>query len=320
STEGTSMPEAFVFRAVGMPVKIMATYLLVYFQIPLLLQKKKYIQFILSLVVSILFFTILYRFNNIHIAERLSDPEGIRESLGQIIWEFEFTVLGYFDRVYGVVFLFLFIKMIRDRGIEKQRIEMLKQEKANAELNFLKAQIHPHFLFNTLNNLYALTLEKSDKAPEVVAKLAEMLDYILYRCQDEKVPISQEITLLEHYIDLEKIRYGDRLSLDFNYSVDNLQTPVAPLILISIVENAFKHGVSNVVGSAMVAISLKVQNGTLDFRVVNSKPTVAEDDPMNYRKGIGVQNAQRQLDLLYPNQYEWQIKEHAETYEVNLRL
>ncbi len=262
----------------------------------------------------------MYRFNNIHIAERLSDPEGIRESLGQIIGEFEFTVLGYFDRVYGIAFLFLFIKMIRDRGVEKQKIEMLKQEKANAELNFLKAQIHPHFLFNTLNNLYALTLEKSDKAPEVVAKLAEMLDYMLYRCQDERVPISQEIMLLEHYIDLEKIRYGDRLSLDFNYSVDNLQTPVAPLILISIVENAFKHGVSNVVGSAMVAISLEVLNGKLDFRVINSKPTVAEDDPMDYRKGIGVQNAQRQLDLLYPNQYAWQVQEHAETYEVNLRL
>ena len=193
SAEGTSIPEAFVFRGVGIPVKMMATYLLVYFQIPHLLQKRKYIQFILSLVVSILFFTILYRFNNIHIAERLSDPEGIRESLGQIIGEFEFTVLGYFDRVYGISFLFLFIKMIRDRGVEKQKIEMLKQEKANAELNFLKAQIHPHFLFNTLNNLYALTLEKSDEAPEVVAKLAEMLDYMLYRCQDERVPISQEI-------------------------------------------------------------------------------------------------------------------------------
>ncbi len=310
----------FIYRAVGIPTKMMATYLLVYVQIPQLLQKKKYIQFILSLVVSILFFTILYRFNNIHIAERLSDPEEIRESLGQIIWEFEFTVLGYFDRVYGIAFLFLFIKMIKDRGVEKQKVEMLKQEKANAELNFLKAQIHPHFLFNTLNNLYALTLEKSDEAPEVVAKLAEMLDYMLYRCRDEKVPISQEIALLKHYIDLEKLRYGNRLTLDFTHSVDNPRTPIAPLILISIVENAFKHGVSSVVGPAAVTISLEVLNGKLNFNVINSKPIVMEDDPMNYRKGIGVQNAQRQLDLLYPNQYEWRIEEHTETYEVNLSL
>ncbi|MEM8969443.1 MAG: sensor histidine kinase [Bacteroidota bacterium] len=210
--------------------------------------------------------------------------------------------------------------MIKDRGIEKQKIEMLKQEKANAELNFLKAQIHPHFLFNTLNNLYALTLEKSDEAPEVVAKLAEMLDYMLYRCQDEKVPISQEIALLKNYIDLEKLRYGDRLTLDFTHSVDNPQTPIAPLILISIVENAFKHGVSSVVGPAVVSISLEVLNGRLNFNVINSKPTVTEEDSMDCRKGIGVQNAQRQLDLLYPNQYEWHTEEHAETYKVHLSL
>ena len=316
----TEMGEAFVFRAIGMPVKMMATYLLVYFQILQLLQKKKYIQFAVSLVVSILFFTVLARFINIHIAERLTDPQGPRESLGQIIREFEFAVFGYFGRVYAVAFLFLFVKVIKDRGVEKQKIEILKQEKATAELSFLKAQIHPHFLFNTLNNLYALTLDKSDEAPEVVAKLAEMLDYMLYRCQSDKVPIGQEIALLEHYIDLERLRYGDRLQLDFTYSVDDPQTLVAPLILISIVENAFKHGVSSVLGPAVVAISLKVKNGGLHFRVLNTKPGVTQDDEMDYRKGIGVQNAKRQLDLIYPNQYEWQIKEQEETYEVNLNL
>ncbi|WKN43348.1 sensor histidine kinase [Tunicatimonas pelagia] len=311
--------EAFLIRTIALPTKMMATYLLVYYQIPQLLQKKKYLEFILSFVVSVVVFTILARYTTIHIAERLTDPDEVPESLGQIIREYEFT-LGYFGRIYPLAFLFLFFKMIKDRGIEKQKIEILKQEKANAELNFLKAQIHPHFLFNTLNNLYALTLEKSDEAPEVVAKLAEMLDYMLYRCQDEKVPISQEIALLEHYTDLEKLRYGDRLTLNFTYSVDNPQTPIAPLILISIVENAFKHGVSSVVGPAAVSISLEVLNGRLDFNVINSKPIATEADPMNYKKGIGVQNAQRQLDLLYPNQYAWRTEEHAETYEVHLSL
>ncbi|MEO0331873.1 MAG: sensor histidine kinase, partial [Bacteroidota bacterium] len=121
-------------------------------------------------------------------------------------------------------------------------------------------------------------------------------------------------------IDLEKLRYGDRLTLDFTHSVDNSQTPIAPLILISIVENAFKHGVSSVVGPAVVSISLEVLNGRLNFNVINSKPIVSEDDPMDYRKGIGVQNAQRQLDLLYPNQYEWRTEERTETYEVHLSL
>lgn len=312
--------EAFVYRAVGMPVKIVATYLLIYFQIPRLLQKKKYIQFAVSLVISILLFTMLARIINIHIAERLTDPQMPRESLGQIIRQFEYTVLGYLGRVYAVSFPFLFVKMIKDRGVEKQKIERLKQEKATAELSFLKAQIHPHFLFNTLNNLYALTLDKSDEAPEVVAKLAEILDYMLYQGRADKVSINQEITLLEHYTALEKLRYGDRLRLDFTHSVDDPQTLIAPLILISIVENAFKHGASSVVGPAVVAISLKIKNGSLHFRVLNTKSSTAQNDEMDYRKGIGVQNAKRQLDLVYPNRYEWQIDEQDETYEVNLSL
>ena len=311
--------EAFLIRTIALPTKMMATYLLVYYQVPQLLQKKKYIKFILSFVVSVVVFTILARYTTIHIAERLTDSTEVPESLGQIIREYEFT-LGYFGRIYPLAFLFLFFKMIKDRGIEKQKIEMLKQEKANAELNFLKAQIHPHFLFNTLNNLYALTLDKSDQAPEVVAKLAEMLDYMLYRCQDERVPISQEISLLEHYIDLEKLRYGDRLQLSFTQSVDDPQTLVAPLILISIVENAFKHGVSSVVGSAIINISLEIQDGNLYFQVLNTKPNSTENDVMDYRKGIGVQNVQRQLDLLYPNQYEWRVEGCEDTYEVNLRI
>ena len=312
--------EAFVFRAIGMPVKMMATYLLVYSQIPLLLQKRKYIRFAVSLVVSILVFTVLARFINIHVAERLTDPQGPRESLEQIIREFEYTVLGYFGRVYAVAFLFLFVKMIKDRGVEKQKIERLKQEKATAELRFLKAQIHPHFLFNTLNNLYALTLDKSDQAPDVVAKLAEMLDYMLYRCHADRVPICHEILLLEHYIDLEQLRYGDRLLVNFTHSIDDPQTLIAPLILISIVENAFKHGVSGVIGPAVVAITLTVKSDNLHFRVLNTKPSVVQDDQMNYREGIGVRNAKRQLDLTYSNQYEWRIDEQEETYEVNLSL
>ena len=316
----TEMKEAYVLRLVGLPTKMMATYLLVYFQIPQLLHRRKYLQFTLSLVASVIVFTVLARTLNIHLAERLTDPLGERESFGQILRQFKYTVLGYLGRVYGVAFLFLFVKMIKDRSVEKQKLQRLKQEKVTAELNFLKAQIHPHFLFNTLNNLYALTLEKSDQAPEVVAKLADMLDYMLYRCHDKTVPIHQEITLLEHYLDLERLRYGDRLRVDFSQSVDDLQTPIAPLILISIVENAFKHGVSRVIGPAVVTISIVVKDGEVRFRVFNTKPQRVQETERNYQPGIGLQNAQRQLDLLYPNRYQWRTEEQAETYEVNLHL
>jgi sensor histidine kinase YesM len=314
----TEIGEAFLFRAVALPTKIIATYWLAYFLIPVLLQKKKYIEFIVSFLLSSIILTYIYRINNVHIAERLAGLTTPKESIPQMISEFWYTVFAYFPRVYFYSLIFIFIKTVKGRAVEKHRIEVLEKEKATAELNFLKAQIHPHFLFNTLNNLYVLTLDKSDKAPEVVARLSEMLDYMLYQCREDKVRISQEVELLEHYIDLEKLRYGDRLQLDFVHSIDDPQTRVAPLILVSIIENAFKHGVSGTIQQAVIKIKLAVENRNLHFQVFNTKAAVAQVDKMNYKEGIGIKNVQRQLELLYPDQYQMTIDEEEETYEVNL--
>lgn len=314
----TEVGEAFLFRGIGMPTKIVATYLLAYYQIPSLLQKKKYIQFFISFVISSIIFSFIYRINNVHIAERLAGVPYPKESLLQMINEFWYTYLGYFMRVYFYGFIFVFIKIVKVRSAEKHRIEVLEKEKATAELNFLKAQIHPHFLFNTLNNLYALTLEKSDKAPEVVSRLSEMLDYMLYQSKEESVPIRKEVDLLEHYIDLEKLRYGDRLELEFSQSIDDPQASIAPLILLSVVENAFKHGVSGATTKAIINISLEVEKGEIYFKVFNTRPSFTQGDDMNYKEGIGSKNIKRQLELIYPDAYTWKIDEQEETYEVNL--
>jgi len=314
----TEIGEAFLFRGVALPTKMAAAYLLAYYQIPKLLQKKKYIQFIISFSISTVVLTFVYRFNNVHIAERLAGLSHPREPLSQMVSEFWYTVFGYMPRLYFYALIFLFIKSIKNRTAEKHQIESLKKEKAEAELNFLKAQIHPHFLFNTLNNLYALTLDKSDKAPDVVARLSEILDYMLYRCREDKVQIRQEVELLEHYIDLEKLRYGSRLQLCFEKSVDNEYTPIAPLILVSIIENAFKHGVSGTIREAHIKIQLKVKKGKICFRVFNTKSPVASSGEMNYKKGIGLKNVQRQLDLIYPDHYTLDIDEQEETFEVKL--
>ncbi len=312
--------EAFIYRLVALPMKMIATYFVVYYLIPQFLHTKKYLLFLIYFILSSVLFTVIYRFNNVHIAETLVGVNAPKESLLEIIYEIENTFFGYIGRLYYYSVIFFIIKAFKDRAIKKRKIEELEKEKIQAELNFLKAQIHPHFLFNTLNNLYALTLDKSDDAPEVVAKLSEMLDYMLYQCREPKVMISKEIDLLQHYIDLEKLRYGDRLELDFAHTIDASQTFIAPLILISIVENAFKHGVSGAMKTSIVQITLQVKEGVLNFKVFNTKNQIEQKDEMNYKQGIGVKNIQRQLELIYPNQYEWKVEETAETYTAALRL
>ncbi|MEM6805927.1 MAG: histidine kinase, partial [Bacteroidota bacterium] len=171
----------FIYRAVGLPTKMLATYLLVYYQIPRFFQKGKYLEFFLSLIVSIYVITIIYRVNNVYIAEPLAGESVYKEPIWEILAQPYFTVTFYLVPAYFFSIIFLFVKMIKNRTEERGQVARLEKEKVVSELNFLKAQIHPHFLFNTLNNLYALTLVKSDKAPEVVAKLSEMLDYMLYQ-------------------------------------------------------------------------------------------------------------------------------------------
>lgn len=317
---GQGVREALIFRVVGIPMKILATYLLVYYQIPKFLQQKRYLYFLLSFALSAYIFCIIYRFNNIYIAEPLAGASVYKESLWQIIQESKFTIYFYLFKVYGFTLLFMLLKYIRDRGEEKHKVETLLKEKANTELNFLKAQIHPHFLFNTLNNLYALTLEKSDDAPEVVAKLSEILDYMLYQCNDPQVLVQKEIDLIQHYIDLEKLRYGTRLKLQFEYQISNPTAKIAPLVLLSIVENAFKHGVSGALQDPRIDIQLKEENGKLTFEVYNTKPVLVQEDQKAYRKGIGTSNIKRQLELVYRDRHEWIIDEQERSYQVFLKI
>ncbi|HAS39430.1 MAG TPA: histidine kinase [Microscillaceae bacterium] len=311
--------EAFLFRGVAMPMKIIPTYFLVYYLNPYFLHRKKYLQYAIYFLLSSWIFAIIYRFNNVHIAETLAGLPHPKESLWQMIQEAHFTIPSYLPRVYLFTILFLFLKNYKSNELKKYQIITLEREKAKAELNFLKAQIHPHFLFNTLNNLYALTLDKSDDAPEVVAKLADILDYMLYQCAEPQVRIHKEIELINNYIDLEKLRYGPRLQLEFTHSLDQSKAQIAPLILISIVENAFKHGASTAMQNVVIQISLEVAEDQLHFRVFNTKSDTSPDRA-GYKKGIGVKNIQRQLELVYPDRYQWEVTEEPNSYEVNFRL
>lgn len=304
-----------------LPAQLLASYFLVYYQVPKLLFKKKYLKFGGSFLISAYVFLVLSRLLSMNLTKLFVPKYYEQQSLIDILSDPFHLAVVYFPSVYVFVFLMFMTKAFKDRFEERHQLEVLKKEKANTELKFLKAQTNPHFLFNTLNNLYSLTLEQSEKAPEVVLKLSGMLDYMLYQCKDDEVPLRKEIALIQDYIDLESLRYGNKLTLDFTYHLHDLNVMIAPLILISFVENAFKHGASNNLKDSVIQIELTTNQDQLCFKVFNTLPISRQNDTKNEsRSGIGFSNSQRQLELNYKNNYDLKSTKTDNDFEVLLKI
>lgn len=202
---------------------------------------------------------------------------------------------------------------------DQKEVISLREQKKSTELNALKSQLNPHFLFNTMNNLYALALKKSDQTPVVIAKLSEMLDYILYRCNDQYVPLVDEVTLLDNYIALEKLRYGKRVEVGFDHNIE-AQSVIAPLLLLTFLENAFKHGVSQEIKTAQIKMSIYGNSKEIDFDIENTVASHNTSLRSSERDSIGLQNVRQQLDLLYPGKHTLAIDQNDKRYIVSLKL
>ncbi|MBK7372769.1 MAG: sensor histidine kinase [Saprospiraceae bacterium] len=189
------------------------------------------------------------------------------------------------------------IKLIRLNIRQKEVSQEILRKKLETELQFLKSQTNPHFLFNTLNNIYALARKKSDATADAVMKLSKLLRFMLYESQKKYISISDEIQVLDDFIELEKIRYGEKLQLNFKKSIDNESHPIAPLILLPFVENAFKHGASESRFDSFINIDLNLENSKLCFKIENSNSL---DYATIKSENIGLNNIRRQLELLYP--------------------
>ncbi|WP_321368263.1 histidine kinase [uncultured Draconibacterium sp.] len=316
----SAFPEVSVIFTIGLlPVAILVTYLFNYLLVPKYLGNKRYGSFLylsfLTLLAStwLSFLIVFYALIHILTKEAYLEPAVLHPELQVISLNF-------------IVFFAIAVKQIKRAFFMQQEKNELEKAQLNmelklkeAELKLLKAQIHPHFLFNTLNNLYGLAMEKSDEAPALVLRLSDILDYILYRCNEKRVLLFDEISNLKNYIAIEKLRYSEKLSvnIDFPKETDNLQ--IAPLLLLPFVENAFKHGVSNHPGNPSVDISIKIKHTHMLFCISNSKNPAVEQVPSD-SKGIGLQNVQKRLELLYPNKYELKIEEKEATFSVTLSL
>ena len=218
-------------------------------------------------------------------------------------------------------FIFTIIKIVSDWLVQTRHKSELETRAFQSELKLLKSQINPHFLFNTLNSLYALTLKKSDVAPEIVLRLSEMMRYMLYECNIPLVPVSKEVDYIKNYLYLEKIRHA-KIDVNFDIDCDDENLDVAPLIFMAFIENAFKHGAGNHIHAGYISIELKTKNGQLFLTVENSR---AEQTPMSNNiliksGGVGMVNVKRRLQLLYANKYSLKIDETPHTYTVQLWL
>ncbi|RVU02975.1 histidine kinase [Mucilaginibacter limnophilus] len=206
-------------------------------------------------------------------------------------------------------------------GISMKFIKMWyerRQAALQAELSFLKGQIHPHFLFNTLNNLYALSLGQSKQTPQVILGLSNILRYMLYECNTAQVMLKRDVEILQSYVALEKIRYEERLDLNFNINGDARQQKVTPLLMLPLIENAFKHGVSETVDAPWINIELQIKSDQLLLKVSNSKAkTVSNKQAF---ENVGLANLQKRLDLLYPKRFSLELCDEADVYIAILQL
>ncbi|MFV0590967.1 MAG: sensor histidine kinase [Draconibacterium sp.] len=308
-----------IFSAGLLPVAISETYFFNYFLFPRFLWKKRYAIFFLYSFYTLLagiwlsFLIVFYALIFILTQKAALSPTLLHPELQVLALHF-------------IIFLGIAIKQVKRAFFMQQEKNELEKAQLTtelklkeAELKLLKAQVHPHFLFNTLNNLYGLTLEKSDEAPTLVLQLSDILDYILYRCDAKLVGLSEELANLKNYIEIEKIRYPDKLNLTLEFPDKTENLKIAPLILLPFVENTFKHGVSHFPGVAFVDIRAKLSGMDLTFSVINTRNPLKKKN-QSYSNGIGLVNVRKRLDLLYPEKYTLQVEEQAESFSVNLIL
>lgn len=192
----------------------------------------------------------------------------------------------------------------------------LKNEKAKTELLHLKSQVNPHFFFNMLNNLYGLVDKDSKKAQVLILKLSDMMRYSIYEGDKDTVLLSDEITYLKNYIELHKMRYHKTIDIQFNIEINDTNYEIMPLLLIILLENAFKHGVENLRENAFVHINLKAQNNKIEFEIENN----CDASQSNHKVGIGLTNLRRRLALAYPKKHYFEVSEIDAIYKAKLNI
>jgi len=287
-------------------------YLNLYLFIPHFLYPRKYGRYALALLTAMAICPLLFlcfEYSYDALVQKFLTPQMHLFSLGN--W-----FVGLIQCIY-VLGLATGLKFVKDTLINQQIQKEREKQYLETELKFLRTQIQPHFFFNTLNNIYSLTLKKSDQAPEIILKLSDLMSYMLYVSTAPLVPLKKEIDYLHNYLDVEQLRFGNRLTISFNIEGDTTGIQIPPMILILFLENSFKHGVKNNISNILLTICLKVQEDYLLFHVENP---ISEEEKDPNAKGIGLSNVRRRLDLLYGHRHSLDIRETDGRFIVTLKM
>lgn len=306
--------DALISEAFSLPIKLVLTYFVFYFVIPLYLDRSKIWKLVGLLLLAFLVATAIYRLEIRFIYYPLfrpGEPYNLLNPKGLLLTEFDLFI---------TLAAAVTIKMIRVHYKSLEFEQELMREKLQSELSFLRAQTNPHFLFNTLNNLYVLARKKSDKTPDAIMMLSKIMRFVLYECRAPRISVTDEAKVIQDYIELEKLRYNKRLTIDYQEDIDNPSTAIAPLLLLPFVENSFKHGASGTLGEVQILIKIALHKNQLNYLVQNTIDADSEFSGNGTSNGIGLRNVQRQLDLLYPHQHELKIFKENGFFTANLKI
>jgi len=300
-----------LFRgSLWLPVRMLYCYPLMYWVLPQFLLKGKYTQFAFIILLWALagwFLNYLFRaFIFIPMHDYFGVTQVNRDPWGANSFLVLTTTAGI---TCGIVLFEHWMK-------KQQEWIQAEKEKVISELQLLKAQVHPHFLFNTLNNIYSFSLENSPKTPALILKLSSLLSYMLYDCKADEVLLEKEIEVMKNYIDLEKERYGNKIDISLNIEGDIKDKFIAPLLLLPFLENAFKHGTSEQLEKSWLSIDITVKQFTLHCKIANSKN---EFVPFS-ETGIGIQNVKQRLRFLYPGKHELKIADEGAFFVVSILI
>lgn len=307
------------FVAMLFPIAIACTYFFIYYLFPKYLIKKRYTRFIIfsiyTIIVSIWAQMLVLSLTFITIGNYNTKQ----------INPYSFDSITLLVGIYFIVIIASVIKLLRYSFEQQRKNRILLQKQYDTEINLnkaklelLKAQLHPHFLFNTLNNIYGLTLEKSNDAPELVMRFSELLDYILHKTKDDRVTLEDEITYIKNFADIERFRFGNKLIFNFDCIGTTKNIYLSPMILLPFIENAFKYGINPINERSYINIKIKVSEDELFFNIINDiNKEFASKKKSN---GIGLKNIKKRLDLIYHNKHSLVINESKEKFEVTLNL
>lgn len=292
--DGTTYENVICFL-LRIPFILVASYINLYFLLPRFYYKNRLFTYIISLLVLII---IVNSINMIFLDELLTInmlPVTMGRKMNFTLLKFGYTAF-YMMTMIGLT---SGIKLSKDHYIQKQKAEMMEKERLTSELSMLKSQMQPHFFFNTLNNLYALTLKKSDLAPEVVLKLSELMSYLLYDTDNDTTSLIKEISYIKNYIDLESLRFEQPPEVNFEIIGNCDQVCLPPVLLLPFIENSFKHSVKSLVRPIRICIQLHISAENFKLKVTNPYA-----EPVSGQKGgIGLRNVKRRLDLIYGDSY-----------------